>query len=249
MSKVAFDYPKSSSDFYQCQRKMYPSISNINPTNLSISNCQLPEVFECYNKVPFNYSLEPNPQKGYIMLNPNSTVDRFASDFKKIYCPGSKGCSKIQYYSTDPRLKSAAHSGQVITLDRPPQDSTVKINDTMTDASLDNFGQKYKTYSDINAGYITYYVNKELSDPYFEPLFSTTSKITSSLYNDPMGGIKPEYDRESLISQNMITSTKDHYEGGLSWIQDSTNHRESLMATQMGKQNREKWASRWYNNS
>ena len=246
MSNIAdYDYPKSSCDCYQCKTKEYPPISNDHPSSLSISGCEIPEVFTCYDSAPFSgVSIQPTQKSGYTILNPQVTTDNYAPGFRTSHC-NVPGCPKTQYVSNDPRLISSLHNGQVLHLDRPPTDGAVPINETMTDTSLDGYGQNYKSYSDINAGYITYYVDKSMEDPYYLPLFGTSASTQSVLYKDPMGSFKPEYTRTPLTSTNPVGPTRSHYQGCLSWIEDSTNHREDLLSKQMSKINEQRWEPRW----
>jgi hypothetical protein len=246
MSNIAdYNYPKSSCNCYQCARKVYPPISNQNPSSLSIADCEIPGVFTCFNNSPISErTIEPVPTTGYTILNPDADSDKVAPEFEEVKC-NIEGCPDTQYVSNDPRLISSAHGGQVLSLDRPPRDSSVPLNRTMTDTSLNGFGQNYKTYSDINAGYINYYVDKSIQDPFFLPLFSTSAYSQPTLYKDPMGSFKPQYDRSPLTSTNPIGPTRDHYQGCLSWMEDSTNHREDLLSMQMQKRNEQRWEPRW----
>lgn len=246
MSNIAdYNYPKSSSECYQCAKRSYPPISNHDPSSLSIADCEIPQVFTCYNGAPISRkTIEPAPTSGYTVLNPHSDADKTAPEFEEVKCK-IEGCHGTQYVSNDPRLISASHGGQVLLLDRPPRDSSVLIDQTMTDPSLNGFGQNYKTYSDINAGYINYYVDKSIQDPFFLPVFSTSAYSQATLYKDPMGSFKPQYNRTSLTSTNPVGPTRDHYQGGLSWMEDSTNHREDLLARQMQKKNEQRWEPRW----
>jgi hypothetical protein len=60
-----------------------------------------------------------------------------------------------------------------------------------------------------------------------------------------MGSLKAHYEREPLISNDPINTDKKYYKGGLSWIEDSQEHREDLLSKQMSKHNWERWAPRW----
>ena len=242
---MSSDYPKSSCDCYGCSRVEYKPVSNLGPTNLAISDCQLPDILTCTNSAPISAkTIEPSPKEGYTILNPEVDTLNYASGFGTVEC-GISSCPKITYTSADPRLVSAMHNGQRLVLDRPPRDDSVLLDKTMTDETLNGFGQNYKTYSDINAGFITYYIDKSREDPFYEPLFGTSAYSHATLFRDPMGSLKPQYDRTSLTSTNPITSTRDHYEGCLSWMEDSTNHREDLLSKQMRKMNEQRWEPRW----
>jgi len=162
------------------------------PTNLFVKNCQhLPS---CADNYVFNNTVLPNENKGYKYINPQAFSDKYSQNF--IYSPvpcNTSSCNKKVYVTDDPRLISVAHGGAVLGLDRPPLTSSVKLNTLNTDKSLNNYGTGYKTYSDINAGDITYYINKSLQQPYYKPVFETPANVTSVLFRDPMGSYKPNY--------------------------------------------------------
>jgi hypothetical protein len=215
------------------------------PTNLSVRNCKIPSAYQCYDTLLFRSDIEPQEKTGYDYLNPAAIQEKYSKDFVKIECRDPQSCPKIQYASTDPRLISVAHGGQVLTLDRPSVDSSVKLADLAVDTRLDGYGQGYRTYSDINAGYISYYVDKSIEDPYFNPNFVTSATTTGKLYQDPMGSMKPYYNRYPLKCNDPLDTDHSTYDGCLSWIQDSTGFREDIMAHQMSRQNRERWEPRW----
>jgi hypothetical protein len=202
-------------------------------------------MFECYDRKPFRVDIEPKNEHGYVNINPLVMRGKYANDFQQIDCSRNTACSKVQYASKDPRLISVAHGGQVLTLDRPPADSTPSPAQVSTDISLDKYGQGYRTYSDIDGGHIMYYIDKSRQDPFYTPLFSTSARAYGTLYRDPMGVYKPQYDREPLKCNDPLNTTKDSYEGGLSWIQDSQEHRQDLLAKQLRKRNQERWEPRW----
>jgi hypothetical protein len=245
MANVVYNYPKSSCSCYNCTETSYPCSTTGLPSNMSVRNCQTPAMFECYDRKPFRFDIEPRNEQGYKNLNPVVMKGKFSDDFQRIECPGIRGCPKIQYASTDPRLVSAAHSGQVLTLDRPPMNSTPDLTQISTDKNLDGYGQGYRTYSDIDGGQIMYYIDKSTQDPFYSPNFSTSARALGTLYRDPMGAMKPQYDREPLKCNDPLNTTKDHYDGGLSWIQDSQEHRQDLLSLQMRKRNQERFEPRW----
>lgn len=245
MTNIVYKYPKSSCNCYKCTNTAYSCDTNGVPSNMSIGNCEIPSLFQCYDRESFRFDIEPRDKHGYNYLNPDVITDKYSSDFKSVECSGKQGCPKKQYASTDPRLISASHGGQVLTLDRPPIETQPRLNTIATDTKLNDYGKGYRTYSDINAGQIMYYVDKSIQDPFFEPNFTTSARAYGTLYRDPMGAFKPQYDREPLISPDHLNTMKDSYGGGLSWIKDSMEHREDLMARQSRKRNQERWEPRW----
>lgn len=240
MAEVYY-YSKSSCDCFDCEKKDYLCDKKGVPTNMSIRNCELSSMYNCYNNQVFKCGLEPNENKGYDILNSKVFDNKYATDFQQISCSGKQSCPKIQYASPDPRLISVAHGGQVLTLDRPPYESETKLENISSDKKLNNYGQNYSSYSDISGGDIVYYTNKSLEDAFYYPNFSTSTNTTGYLYRDPMGGLKPQYIRNPLVC-NIEPRKKG---GCLSWIEDSGEHREDLISLQMLKRNQERWSPRW----
>lgn len=214
------------------------------PTNMSVRNCEFPKYYDCYNKNVFRTGIEPDPKKGFHILNPQLIPSMYAKDFVPVDCPEGSGCG-AGFASTDPRLVSAAHSGQVLTLDRPPIDASMRLSKIDTDPKLNGYGQCYKNYSDVDAGQVTYYVNKEREDPFYPPVFSTPAYTVGEMYQDPMGALKPQYNRYTGIPQGPCND-QECYDGCLSWIQDSSGHREDIISKQMRKRNEQRYAPRWY---
>jgi len=245
-SNIVYNYAKSSADCYDCTKNKYKFSDNGYPTNMSVVNCDFPDYFDCYDNKVFGGNIEPQIKDGERILNPEVIIQKYANDFQKITCNDNTTCPKIQYTSSDPRLISASHNGQVQTLNLPPITSDVNLNSLLYDSSLDNYGQNYKDYSDINTGQYMYYINKSQEDPYFNPNFVRSARVTGVLYKDPMGSLKPEYTRKPLTNDHPLGPERNNYEGGLSWMQDSLNHREDLLSLQMRKVNRQRYAPRWF---
>ena len=244
---MASNYPKSSCRCYNCAQRDYNSIPDAGPpSNMSVRNCNISPYYDCYDKRSFSSEIQPTLEKGYVNLNPGVATGSYDKSFEKIACPDNLGglCKNV-YASTDPRLISSFHNGQVLTLDRPPITSEMKLNNINIDPSLNGYGQNYKTYSDINAGQIEYYINKSQEGAFFEPNFSSSARMFGTLYQDPMGSMKPQYDRQPLKCNNPLNTKNAIYDGGLSWIQDSQEHRQDLLSLQMRKRNQERFEPRW----
>jgi hypothetical protein len=195
--------------------------------------------------VPTTSGHQPDYQSGDVWLNPDAWGNITAvNEFHKIECPNNTSQCRTVYASTDPRLLDPLLA-QNLTLDRPPLDSTVALKDVYTDPTLEEYGKTYyKTYSDINAGQILYYVDKSIADPFFSPIFAIPAETRGGVFKDPMGGMKPQYDRTPLAHQNPVNTKTNNY-NGLSWIDESNEHREDLMSRQMWRRNQESWSARW----
>ena len=212
------------------------------PTNLSVYNCNTKGLD--LNSSVFSEGIKPQPRTGYTHINPQVITQKFATDFQHFDCKHPGHCLKRQYINGDPRLKNNA-TGDLITLDTLPIDSSMKLADIPSAKVLDGYGQNYKTYKDINAGQIMYYDSKAIEEPYYSPNFVSSAFTTGYLFKDPMGAIKPYYDRVPVADDPLVGEKRDSYEGGLSWIQDSGNFRQDIMSKQMGLRNRQRWQPRW----
>jgi len=217
---------------------------NNNPTNLSVNNCYINKTLDLYNKEYFNNNLLEKKQR-FIYINPQVIYDNISQDFIPIN--HNYNNSENNWISNDPRLLNAAHGQQMLPLDRPPLESIqYKLNDLAHITNLDFYGQNYKTYNNINAGQILYYTDTEIENAFFSPNFVSTASPISFIYKDPMGSIKPQYFRIPINNNNLIGQfPREKYPGGLSFIDDSTNHREDIMSLQMSLINRQRWDPRW----
>lgn len=240
---VIYDYPKSSCDCYNCQRRIFPVPSG-HPTNLSVRSCDVSPGYDCLYSRPLKQEIQPNPGVSYNILNPQVKTNNFSKEFSKHTCDGARdgGCAEV-FASQDPRLIDVPRA-LITTLDRPPIDSSIRL-DQIYDDKLYRYGKDYRTYNDIKEGQIMYYVNNSIKDAFFEPVFSKSAKMVSYNYQDPMGAMKPQYDRYPLKCSNPINTKRDHFRGGLSWIDDTQEHRQDLMARQMRKHNEQRWQPRW----
>jgi ribosomal protein S27E len=243
MTDIIYDYPQSSCKCYNCSEDIQHSPSNGIPTNLSVRNCNVSSYYDCHFRKQFGNNIQPNPKTGFKLLNPQAMLEKYSPEFQKMKCRDDKNCSTV-YASNDPRLIDIPRS-QVMPLNLPPIDGSVPLIDVNTSSVLNNYGQGYRTYSDINAGQITYYVDKSIEDPFFKPNFVTSAEMSSAIYKDPMGGMKPQYERFPLKCNNPINTDNTQHDYCLSWMDDTTSHREDIMARQMRKRNEQRWEPRW----
>ncbi|NBP02257.1 MAG: hypothetical protein EBU90_19470 [Proteobacteria bacterium] len=90
--------------------------------------------------------------------------------------------------------------------------------------------QTYDYYSEIKGGNVEYHpYRRTVIDNFKNPNFVNYSFIKSNVYTDPMGSIKPQYER--IETKNRVVVDQ------LTWMMDSNEWREQLMARQMRKQN------------
>lgn len=215
------------------------------PSNRSVRGCDLD--FGCSDRKLFKSNIEPTYNNGYTILNKDVYNSKYSKDFSEIQCKNSHSCSSNQYVSNDPRLISVVHSGQVQTLDRPPLNGHIQQKDISLNTELDYYGKNYTTYADVNGGYVTYYISKAIADPFCSPNYENPSRMYGTLYKDPMGAIKPQYDRVPIKCNDRFDSKTNYYKTGLSFLEDSQEHREDMMARQTRKPNETRWDTRWEN--
>ena len=226
-----------------------PTFQNKNGTqsSLGINDCFLSNNLNENNWVKLNSSIQPNfpSEKGIKYLNETNIKNLYAPDFFPISCP-TLNCKK-SWASWDPRLINVPHA-QNLVLDKPPLDASIELKNIYTDKNLLNYKpQRYKTYSDIKTGQISYYIDKEIQDPFFKPVFADPSQTTSLLFKDPMGSIKPEYIKKYQQQCSLVgrEDSNQNFPYQLSSIRDSSNHRQDLMASQQSVNNRQKYSARY----
>lgn len=242
MTDLVYKYPQSSCNCEMDKGKNYKFSQDGVPTNISVRNCNISDYYNTHERRTFKVGVEPEDKKGYDLINPQVYTQSYSKDFDKITCPKGQQCEGTTYSSWDPRLFNSPRF-QYITLNQPPIDDSVMLKNIYKE-KLRNYGKNYKTYSDINAGQIMYYTNKSLDGAFFKPIFSEPANVSSKVYVDPMGAVKPEYDRTVINPVNPVTSNSCNYNPyGLSWIKDSQEHRADIISSQMSDTIR--WQPRW----
>jgi hypothetical protein len=245
MANTNNNYPQSSTNSYQCTKNNYV-FSNGVPTNMSVRSCDFPSYYECYDKKIFKHQIEPRNIHGFVNLNPDAIREQYDKSFSKVMCENTK---QVVYTSSDPRLISSTHGGQVLGLDKPPiNGGQIKLADIYTDPTLQNYGKQYSSYMDVNAGDIVYYIDKSIQDAFYKPVYENNAYDTGVLYKDPMGAMKPQYERQPILGNNVLNTKRENYQYGLSWLSDSIEQREDLISKQQLKNNQQKYSARWTGN-
>jgi hypothetical protein len=126
--------------------------------------------------------------------------------------------------SFNPRLKDPVRNIRT-RLDRPSMTGSLPLSRIYDAPILDNY-----TPHNVNNGQITYYIDNSIKDPYYRPVYDLPSMTVSYAYTDPMTSEKPHY---SLVHPNQSI----YGYSPLSSINDSTFHRENLIASQQAKYN------------
>jgi hypothetical protein len=226
--------------------------NRINPTNIGVPNCIYSKSYDIDNRKIFKINKLPSHKTGSYLINQSLNKNiHYDPTFKPINykdCPRTS-CSGTTWLASDPRLYNAV-SSQWMQLDSPPIETTPKLNTLITNKKLDKYGQRYKDYSDVDAGYIKYYVDRDIEDAYFKPVLAMKGTSIGRMYQDPMGNIKPEY---SFIPDekitNPLTDDKCDVAGdyGLSFIKDTQLQREDIQSLQIQPINQVRYVPRWTN--
>jgi hypothetical protein len=104
------------------------------------------------------------------------------------------------------------------------------------DPRFTGYGDPYRSYTDVNLGNVNYYYSDV--DAYRIPNFISRSKVDFIEYQDPMGRVKPEYQRMAGTND-----TRPFVEN--QWMNDTNYFRENIMESQMRKRNAELWQLRY----
>jgi len=220
-------------------------------TTTSISTtpgCELPPQFICTDRQSFKLNQQP-PIKGSKLtfpysskincINPNFGLD-FATDFIKETNNKDKDCCKTLYKSLDSRLISTPHTPGFRTglkFSKPVYTGEVPLG-KIYDKNLTDYGQGYKSYDDIHAGQLRYYIQKDLTPVLFDPLFVMPSNVTSQLFEDPMSSRKFQTIRKPILTNNRNVSDYQ-------FIRDQIKFRESIMHSQMAVPNQKDFNHVW----
>lgn len=129
------------------------------------------------------------------------------------------------YTSLDPRILDSPRD-QRLELDIPPRVSqgTQPLNMSMAGFSGNRTGF-YKDYGEITGGDRLYYTDLFFGPPYGRVNFSSPAYVIPKILTDPMGAIKPYYDR---IPINQMNNETFEY----SFLRDSQFQREDISAFQ-----------------
>lgn len=237
-------YPKSSCPCATCSSKI--DIDSGPPNNYGTNSCQSNDFFQCANNYTINSETQPLKRDDNVskisIINPQAYQSNRDTTFSEIKeC--NTGCPGIQYISHDPRLYSVTR-GNYIPLDRPPMNGNVQLKDVYGEKYNDYGAKSYSSYEDIKDGQIMYYTNSSMKGAYFSPNFVTPSEVSTQMYQDPMGSMKPQYNRDYQPQYDPLNQLP-LMTYGLTSIDSSMAHREDIMAHQMVQRNQQRWQSRW----
>ena len=182
------------------------------------------------------------------VINPNLYKNNVAKDFIRV---DDRACELPghAYTSEDARLKNPRTGNIPLELDKRPMDMGLKNlrTDDIYRNNCKDWKTGYSNYKDINKGQITYYVDHEIAQPFTHPIFENTAAVMGYVNVTPMNTMNAEYERRPLKCRNCLETNmcRCDYLGGLSWIEDSNEHREDLISRQLWDRNKNKWQARW----
>jgi hypothetical protein len=154
-----------------------------------------------------------NNPNGYIILNHNGLTP--VND----YIETSNG-----FVSYNPKNYNYVRAMRM-PLDRPSTTGSVPLSKVYTYENQENY-----TPFNVNNGQITYYIDNEIKDPYYKPIYDIPFKTISYNYVDPMTSVKPHY----VLVNNSVDIANF---APLTFLSDTAFHRENLIASQQAKFN------------
>lgn len=254
-------YPQTScpcgncpSNILRCKFKQESRPDTITqPSSLGIPNCTEPACFKssCTTSQTYAQNIQPthpNKPNQTVRLNPLGVT--YDSHYTPVHTSMNGPCATA-FRGTNPKLIDPPRN-QTMLLDRPNFVGEVGLGfgtddiqcvDQIYSPVFNSYGKGYKSYQDINAGQIQYYISTDHEQAYFNPNFTSPAVVNHSMYQDPMGVVRPEYSRASLkpYSWNACASDRDCD----SRTHDALEFRQELMEKQMRKQNEQRYSPRW----
>ena len=216
--------------------------------SLAIDNCVYNPNWYCARDPFLCTSVGPNTagRPEVTVLNP----ELYAENVDTSYFPVKKTvCGNPGFTSDDARLKNPRTGNIPLELDKRPMNMGVSglVGDDVYTKNCDSWKTGYTRYEDMKKGQITYYVDQEISGPFPHPNFDNKAAVSGHLTVTPMNKLKPIYTRTPLKKRDCLNTElcRCDYTGGLSWIEDSQEHREDMMSKQLWRTNSSKWESRW----
>ena len=202
----------------------------------------------CVNSEPnvFNASEGPDPYNGsYYRLNRMDGVTEVpcfveAQDEDPVHEVNGRSFGTDPLQSTKSKFYVTYHDARVLD----PRRNILQKFDRVPGISEYDNSQSYKTsgyrgYDSIQLGDIEYYVDNELKDPYFNPVFTLGSDVEQSVFIDPMGSHKSQYERvpksKTLLHVSDYQSTRDQLA-----------FREDLISRQMAIPNQQRFSSFYF---
>lgn len=170
------------------------------------------------------YAAEPIiANNDYIILNKKRDIES-ARDF---FVSDHKGGAR----SLDPRLIDPVRNIHMV-LDRPPyQPRNVQpLQNMYADCEGHIKPQVYNQgYESIYPGDIQYYIDTTQTQAYDNPEYTLQQAVVPFVFQDPMGALKPQYDRVPLYKNNQNISDYTFDQDQISFREDMITHLQRTM--------------------
>jgi len=181
------------------------------------------DVLNTNNMCKVNFTCKNTPTHTYL--------NELGIDQSPYFKPTPEG--KYTSVRADSRLIDERHNYNMQLNEKPSQVIYDDLNDNISgNPALKNYGKNYTDYASINAGQIRYYIDKDLAEPFFNPVYAMKSKSVGIAYKDPMDNQVPIYNKE--YSTETIPD-------GLSFINDTTKFRDDIISRQQRVHNSQKY--------
>lgn len=172
------------------------------------------------------YAAEPMiiENKDCLILNKKRDVGA-ATDFFKTACDDTGA------HSLDPRLIDPIRNIHM-TLDRPPyQPKGVQpLQNIYQDCEYDIKPTVYRNgYENIYPGDVQYYIDPQQALIYDSPEYALQQAVVPFVFQDPMGSLKPQYDRVPLFQNNQNISDYTFDQDQISFREDMITRLQRTM--------------------
>jgi len=231
-----------------------PFMGAVTPKSLATEKCVDRSIYNCSNTRVTRLGKGPPPNTDNVMILNKSFGLTEASNFfpdkvdtEMMEYVGEDGIQFINVQSPkcsdtvcatycDPRVRDA-RTGDLIKLDRVPYTGHTALENVYNE-DLRGYGKNYRSYQDIHAGQIRYYVPEEDKEFNQRPVYTLESNTVQTIREDPMGGLIPEYKREPL-SRGILNASR--YQD----TRDQLQYRENIMDGIMWQQNKTDYGVLW----
>lgn len=153
--------------------------------------------------------------------------------------------SNIGWISKDSTTLDAQKASRMC-LDSVPANS--KIDDYWVIYDKNSIANRYKSlyyFREDLPGQIQYYVDPEMTNPFFLPLFPENTKALGAVYVDPMNNVQYDFRRSTgVCGPRQPLNCNDC---GIPEFRDQQEHREDMLANIMRPRNRREYEPVYFN--
>jgi hypothetical protein len=166
--------------------------------------------------------------------------------FGKVGNQGATNRGNIGWISTDSTTLDAQKAVRMC-LDSVPMNSKKNLGTIYDTHSVDEPRYQGLHYSyDHLPGQIQYYIDPEMTNPFFSPLFPKNMKSLGAVYIDPMGSVSYDFRRASGNTCGP-QQPQDCNDCDIGEFRDSQHHREDIQSSQMRSRNKHEFEPVFFN--